>query len=198
MADNMSDGDRASGLDGIVVLEGLDAVRHRPNMYIGPSDDRLGSLLALVLGWAVSDDVWGGRADHGTVTLGDGWVRVDVNGCGFPVAPDRWRRVPLTYAFTSLMTGNNSAGVLCLVTAFSHRVEVESRRDGFVWRQAFENDVAAGPLVRGDETSQTGTTITFWPNEEFIPMPADRVQLQKLLTDTFRQSGMIVEVMDER
>src|SRR5450755_1107435 len=166
----------------ITVLEGLEAVRKRPGMYIGSTGERgLHHLVYEVVDNAV-DEALAGYCDTINVTLlVGGGVRVRDNGRGIPV--DRHpveKRPAVEVVLTTLHSGGKfdgksyavSGGLhgvgVSVVNALSSRLEVEVRRDGYAWRQSYRVSQPVGPVTRGEPTDETGTTITFWPDADIF------------------------------
>jgi DNA gyrase subunit B len=205
----------AYGADEIQVLEGLEAVRKRPGMYIGSTGPRgLHHLVYEIVDNSV-DEALAGYCDTIDVTiLPDGAVRVIDNGRGIPVDIHRTEgkstvEVVLTvlhaggkfggggYAVSGGLHGVGSS----VVNALSSRLEVEVRRQGYVWRQSYGGGgVPKAPLERAEESSETGTTITFWPDEtifETVEFDYDtlRTRFQQM---AFLNKGLRIDLHDER
>ena len=157
----------------ITVLEGLEAVRKRPGMYIGNTGERgLHHLVYEIVDNSV-DEALAGYADTIEVTLlADGGVRVKDNGRGIPVGEHPVEKRPaIELVLTTLHAGGKFDGKSyavsgglhgvgsAVVNALSTRLEAEVKRDGHVWRQTYTWQGAEAPLAKGEPTDETGTTI---------------------------------------
>lgn len=202
------------GASQIQVLEGLEAVRKRPGMYIGSTGPRgLHHLVYEIVDNAV-DEALAGYCDNIEVTiLPDGAVRVVDNGRGIPVDihPIEGKstvEVVLTilhaggkfggggYAVSGGLHGVGSS----VVNALSSRLDVEVHRQGSVWRATFHDGVADAPLAQGEDSDKTGTTVTFWPSAEIfetIEFDYDtlRTRFQQM---AFLNKGLRIALHDER
>ena len=198
----------------ITVLEGLEAVRKRPGMYIGSTGERgLHHLVYEVVDNAV-DEALGGYADRIDVTLlADGGVRVTDNGRGIPVDEHPVEKRPaVEVVLTTLHAGGKfdgksyavSGGLhgvgVSVVNALSRRLEVEIRRDGFVWRQSYEMSHPVTPLTRGEPTDETGTTVTFWPDGSIFETTDWNFETlsRRLQEMAFLNKGLTINLTDER
>jgi DNA gyrase subunit B len=199
----------------ITVLEGLEAVRKRPGMYIGSTGERgLHHLVYEVVDNAV-DEALAGCADTIIATLlADGGVRVFDNGRGIPV--DRHpveKRPAVEVVMTTLHSGGKfdgksyavSGGLhgvgLSVVNALSSRLEVEIKRDGFVWNHAFNNVKGPdGQLRKGAPTPDTGTTITFWADPTIFESTVYSYETlaRRLQEMAFLNAGLSITLRDER
>ncbi len=198
----------------ITVLEGLEAVRKRPGMYIGSTGERgLHHLVWEIVDNSV-DEALAGYADRVDVTLlADGGVRVRDNGRGIPTDIHATEGVSaVELVLTQLHAGGKFGGGgykvsgglhgvgSSVVNALSQRMEVEVRQKGHVFRMAFDNGVPLAPLEMMEETSETGTTITFWPNGDiFDTLDFDfdtlRSRFQQM---AFLNKGLTISLTDER
>ncbi|BDZ45381.1 DNA topoisomerase (ATP-hydrolyzing) subunit B [Naasia aerilata] len=202
------------GASDIQVLEGLEAVRKRPGMYIGSTGPRgLHHLVYEIVDNSV-DEALAGYCDEIQVSIRkDGGVRVVDNGRGIPVdIHPVEKRSTVEVVLTVLHAGGKFGGGgyavsgglhgvgSSVVNALSTRLDVEVRRQGYVWRQSFESGVPMAPLAQGEESSETGTTITFWPNAEiFETVEFDyetlRTRFQQM---AFLNKGLKITLTDER
>ena len=198
----------------ITVLEGLEAVRKRPGMYIGSTGERgLHHLVYEVVDNAV-DEALAGYCDRIDVTLlSDGGVRVIDDGRGIPVDEHPVEKRPaVEVVLTTLHAGGKfdgqsyavSGGLhgvgVSVVNALSSRLDVEIRRDGYVWRQRYERSHPVTPLSRDEPTDETGTTITFWPDHAiFETTEWDWETLSRRLQEmAFLNRGLEINLLDER
>ncbi|MBN9179809.1 MAG: DNA topoisomerase (ATP-hydrolyzing) subunit B [Microbacterium sp.] len=203
------------GADEIQVLEGLEAVRKRPGMYIGSTGERgLHHLVQEIVDNSV-DEALAGYCDHIDVTiLSDGGIRVIDNGRGIPVDTNKAQgRSTVEVVLTVLHAGGKFGGGgyavsgglhgvgSSVVNALSTRLEVEVKRQGYVWRQSYrDGGTPLAPLERGEESDQTGTTITFWPDDTiFDTVDFDYETLRSRFQQTaFLNKGLRISLVDER
>ncbi len=198
----------------ITVLEGLEAVRKRPGMYIGSTGPRgLHHLVYEVVDNSV-DEALAGRCDEVTVRIHpDNSVTVDDDGAGIPVAiMEKERRPAVEVVLTTLHAGGKfgdsgykvSGGLhgvgVSVVNALSERLDVDVRRDGYHWRQSFERGKPLSDLQRGEPTKETGTTVTFLPDADvFETLELDFTTLEERMRETaFLTSGLRITLIDER
>jgi DNA gyrase subunit B len=198
----------------ITVLEGLEAVRKRPGMYIGSTGERgLHHLVYEVVDNSV-DEALAGFADTIEVTLlADGGVRVRDNGRGIPVDLHPGEQRPaVEVVHTTLHAGGKfdsksyavSGGLhgvgVSVVNALASRLEVEVRREGNVWRQAYEKGDPVTPVTKGEPTTETGTTTTFWPDGSiFETLDWSFETLSRRLQEmAFLSRGLRITLTDER
>ena len=198
----------------ITVLEGLDAVRKRPGMYIGSTGERgLHHLVYEVVDNSV-DEAMAGYATHITVTLlADGGVTVSDDGRGIPVDEHPVEKRPaVEVVLTVLHAGGKFGGGgysvsgglhgvgVSVVNALSSHLEVEVHRDGAVYRQAYDRGVPNAALKKGEKTSVTGTTVTFWADPEvFETTVYDFTTLSRRFQEmAFLNKGLTITLIDER
>ena len=214
MTASTSHSDNGYGAGDIQVLEGLEAVRKRPGMYIGSTGPRgLHHLVYEIVDNSV-DEALAGHCDTIHITLlENGGVQVIDNGRGIPVDEHPIeKRSTVEVVLTILHAGGKFGGSgyavsgglhgvgSSVVNALSSRLEVEVRRQGSVWRQSYQNGVPDAPLAQGEATTDTGTTITFWPNDEiFETVQFDwdtlRTRFQQM---AFLNKGLRITITDER
>src|SRR5688572_16354845 len=202
------------GADDIQVLEGLEAVRKRPGMYIGSTGPRgLHHLVYEIVDNAV-DESLAGYCDTIAVTiLPDGALRVVDNGRGIPVDMHPIeKRSTVEVVLTVLHAGGKFGGGgyavsgglhgvgSSVVNALSSQLEVEVSRQGNVYRQTYHVGVPDAPLKKAEATSATGTTITFWPNADiFETVEFDYETLRTRFQQTASlNKGLTISLADER
>ncbi len=200
----------------ITVLEGLEAVRKRPGMYIGSTGERgLHHLVWEIVDNSV-DEALAGFADRVDVTLlADGGVRVRDNGRGIPTDIHPVEGVSaVELVLTQLHAGGKFGGGgykvsgglhgvgSSVVNALSTRLEAEVRQKGHVFRMAFDHGTPTGPLQQMEaiEESETGTTITFWADPDIFEsthyeLETIRARFQQM---AFLNKGLTITLTDER
>jgi DNA gyrase subunit B len=199
----------------ITVLEGLEAVRKRPGMYIGSTGERgLHHLVYEVVDNAV-DEALAGFCDTIVCTLlADGGVRVVDNGRGIPVDKHPVEKRPaVDVVLTTLHAGGKfdgksyavSGGLhgvgVSVVNALSERLEVEIDRDGFHWSRAYrDGGKPDGQLEKGDPTTETGTTVTFWSDPKIFETTQYSYETlaRRLQEMAFLNAGLSITLRDER
>ncbi len=198
----------------IKVLEGLEAVRKRPGMYIGSTGERgLHHLVYEVVDNSV-DEALAGYCDLIDVTLLDsGGVRVIDNGRGIPVGRHPVeKRETVEVVLTTLHAGGKfesgsyavSGGLhgvgVSVVNALSIRLEVEIERDGFKWYQPYVASKPAAPLEKRGPSSKTGTTITFWADDTIFETTTYSFETlaRRFQEMAFLNKGLTIILRDER
>ncbi|MCC8480245.1 DNA topoisomerase (ATP-hydrolyzing) subunit B [Streptomyces globisporus] len=198
----------------ITVLEGLDAVRKRPGMYIGSTGERgLHHLVQEVVDNSV-DEAMAGHADTIDVTiLPDGGVRVIDNGRGIPVdiVPSEGKpavEVVLTVLHAGGKFGGGGYAVsgglhgvgVSVVNALSTRVAVEVKRDGYRWTQDYKLGVPTAPLAKQEATEETGTTVTFWADGDIFETTEYSFETlsRRFQEMAFLNKGLTLKLTDER
>ncbi|MGK3647025.1 DNA topoisomerase (ATP-hydrolyzing) subunit B [Pseudarthrobacter enclensis] len=206
---------REYGASDITVLEGLEAVRKRPGMYIGSTGPRgLHHLVYEVVDNSV-DEALAGYCSHIEVVLqADGGVKVVDDGRGIPVDMHPTEHKPtVEVVMTILHAGGKFGGGgyavsgglhgvgISVVNALSTRVDTEVRRQGHVWRMSFANGgKPQGSLVQGEETDRTGTSQTFYPDPDIFEttefdFETLRARFQQM---AFLNKGLRITLTDER
>ncbi|WP_182112557.1 MULTISPECIES: DNA topoisomerase (ATP-hydrolyzing) subunit B [unclassified Actinotalea] len=199
----------------ITVLEGLEAVRKRPGMYIGSTGPRgLHHLVYEVVDNSVDEALAGYCTQIDVTLLADGGVRVSDDGRGIPVAihPTEGRptvQVVMTILHAGGKFGGGGYAVsgglhgvgISVVNALSKRVETVVKRDGYTWYQSFaDGGKPVGDLRRGEPTQETGTTQTFWADDSiFETVEFDYETLRSRFQQyAFLNKGLKITLTDER
>jgi len=198
----------------IQVLEGLEAVRKRPGMYIGSTGPRgLHHLVYEIVDNSV-DEALAGFCDviHVTITK-DGWIRVVDNGRGIPVSVHPTEGIStVQVVLTILHAGGKFGGGgyavsgglhgvgASVVNALSTKLKVQVAREGSLWNQEYAIGVPLAPLAKGEPAEYTGTTIEFLANPEiFETVEYDYETLrQRFQQMTFLNKGLRITLTDER
>ena len=202
------------GASDIQVLEGLEAVRKRPGMYIGSTGPRgLHHLVYEIVDNSVDEALAGYCDQINIVILADGGVRVSDNGRGIPVDDHPVeKRSTVEVVLTTLHAGGKFGGGgyavsgglhgvgSSVVNALSEKLTVEVRRQGNRWTQSYHLGVPDAPVAKAGATDETGTTIEFWPNSEiFETVEFDyetlRTRFQQM---AFLNKGLHIDLVDER
>ncbi|WIK89649.1 DNA topoisomerase (ATP-hydrolyzing) subunit B [Varibaculum cambriense] len=203
------------GADDITVLEGLEAVRKRPGMYIGSTGERgLHHLVYEVVNNSV-DEALAGYCDHIEVAIqADGGLRVSDNGRGIPVDMHPTEKRPTVEVVMTILHAGGKFGSggyavsgglhgvgVSVVNALSVRMDTVVKRQGYVWRQSFGN--GGHPLTeleRGEETEETGTQQTFYPDPEIFETTTFSFEIlrQRFQQMAFLNKGLRITLTDER
>jgi DNA gyrase subunit B len=201
----------------IQVLEGLEAVRKRPGMYIGSTGERgLHHLIWEIVDNAV-DEALAGHCDRIILTLQpDGAIRVEDNGRGIPTDTAPGQEMPaVTMALTMLHAGGKFGGGgykvsgglhgvgVSVVNALSSHLIVEVKNRGHLWRQAFSLGVPDGELeeVRAMEPGErTGTTVTYWASPDIFETTTYSLETitNRIREMAFLNKGLEIVIRDER
>lgn len=207
---------KKSGYDAgsIQVLEGLEAVRKRPGMYIGSTGPRgLHHLVYEIVDNSVDEALAGHCDDIQVVITPKGWIKVTDNGRGIPVDLHPVEKKPaVEVVLTVLHAGGKFGGGgyavsgglhgvgASVVNALSTDLKVQVARDGFLWSQEYKVGVPQKPLAKGKKVDHTGTTIEFKPDAAiFETVEFDyetlRARFQQM---AFLNKGLGISITDER
>ncbi len=210
----MSEKKQGYDASSITVLEGLEAVRKRPGMYIGSTGERgLHHLVYEIVDNAVDEALAGYCTEIQVTLMKDGSLRVVDNGRGIPVDIHPVEKKPaLEVVLTVLHAGGKfgdggysvSGGLhgvgSSVVNALSTDLSAMVKRDGFIWTQEYKLGVPTAPVKKGEATTETGTTIQFWPSPEIF----ETVDFSfEVLSTRFREmaflnKGLILSLTDLR
>jgi DNA gyrase subunit B len=198
----------------IQVLEGLEAVRKRPGMYIGSTGPRgLHHLVYEIVDNSVDEALAGYCDTIEVIITKDGHIKVTDNGRGIPVDMHPVEKKPaVEVVLTVLHAGGKFGGGgyavsgglhgvgASVVNALSTKLFVEVHREGFIWRQSYTIGVPDAPLAKGEKTERTGTTIEFVPSPEiFETVVFDYETLrQRFQQMCFLNKGLRISLKDER
>ena len=210
----MSEKKQGYDASSITVLEGLEAVRKRPGMYIGSTGERgLHHLVYEIVDNAVDEALAGYCTEIHVTLMADGSLQVIDNGRGIPVDIHPVEKKPaLEVVLTVLHAGGKfgdggysvSGGLhgvgSSVVNALSTDLHAKVKRDGFIWTQEYKLGVPTAPVKKGEATTETGTTIQFWPSAEIF----ETVDFSfEILSTRFREmaflnKGLILVLSDMR
>ncbi|MEV6274776.1 DNA topoisomerase (ATP-hydrolyzing) subunit B [Nocardia sp. NPDC051832] len=216
MAANESGSTKATSGDydasSITVLEGLEAVRKRPGMYIGSTGERgLHHLIWEVVDNSVDEAMAGYASRVDVKILADGGVEVVDDGRGIPTGMHAQGIPTIEVVMTQLHAGGKfdsdsyavSGGLhgvgISVVNALSSRLEAEIDNAGFHWSQTYK-DAKPGQLIKGEPTKRTGTTIRFWADPEIFETTTYNFETvsRRLQEMAFLNKGLTITLTDER
>ncbi|BBY99273.1 DNA topoisomerase (ATP-hydrolyzing) subunit B [Mycolicibacterium fallax] len=200
------------GADSIKVLEGLEAVRKRPGMYIGSTGERgLHHLVWEVVDNAVDEAMAGYASKVDVRILENGGIQVTDDGRGIPVAMHATGIPTVDVVMTVLHAGGKfeegayqvSGGLhgvgVSVVNALSTRLEADICKDGHEWFQVYNRSVP-GTLRQGEKTTKTGSTIRFWADPDIFETTVYDFETiaRRLQEMAFLNKGLTIELTDER
>jgi len=200
------------GADSIKVLEGLEAVRKRPGMYIGSTGERgLHHLVWEVVDNAVDEAMAGFATKVDVRLLENGGVQVTDDGRGIPVEMHSTGIPTVDVVMTVLHAGGKfeegayqvSGGLhgvgVSVVNALSTRLEADIFKDGYEWFQTYDRSVP-GSLKQGEKTKKSGTTIRFWADPDIFETTSYDFETiaRRLQEMAFLNKGLTIELTDER
>jgi DNA gyrase subunit B len=202
------------GASSITILEGLEAVRKRPGMYIGSTGERgLHHLVWEVVDNAIDEAMAGYASRVDVKILGDGSVQVTDDGRGIPVAMHATGVPTIDVVMTQLHAGGKFGGEdsgytvsgglhgvgVSVVNALSTRLEATVLRDGYEWFQYYDRSVP-GVLKQGGESKKTGTTIRFWADPDIFETTVYDFETvaRRLQEMAFLNKGLTIDLIDER
>jgi len=212
MAQNRS-GSTEYSAENITALEGMEAVRLRPGMYIGGVDAAALHHLVFEIVDNSIDEALAGYCTEIAVTLhADGAVTVEDDGRGIPVDLHKESKLPAaTLVMTQLHAGGKfnksnykvSSGLngvgASVVNALSEKLELEIQRDGAVWNQTFSKGKAVSKLDKGEKSDRTGTKTTFWADTSIFDKVDYNFDLlsNRLREMAFLNRGIRITIRDE-
>ncbi|MDQ3017054.1 MAG: DNA topoisomerase (ATP-hydrolyzing) subunit B [Bacteroidota bacterium] len=210
----MSEQQTSYGADQIQALEGLEAVRKRPGMYIGSTDIKgLHHLVWEVVDNSIDEHLAGHCTDIDLTVNKDGSLTVVDNGRGIPVGlHEKLQKSALEVVMTVLHAGGkfdkdsykvsgglHGVGISC-VNALSQRVRAEIKREGKIFSQEYERGKPVTEVLEIGISDETGTTMTFWPDPEIFETLDFKFETlaNRLRELSFLNSGLNLSIVDER